>query len=90
MNRKNLELPTNCELLTDEQSKTVCGGGGLTIAALCVAITSLVWTQGYAAAGHYAKKVWPNGIPKAAKVALMAAFPDPIGWYNFEKAYKKA
>lgn len=90
MKETKLNRPVNCETLSEEQSKEVCGGAGLTIAALCVTITGLVWTQGYPAAGRYAKKVWPNGIPKAAKVALMAAFPDPIGWYNFEKAYKKA
>lgn len=84
MKTSRMVLPSSCEILGEERSKTIYGGG---FPAIIVAIVGLAWAWGYPAAGRYARKIWPKGIPSWAKVALMASFPDPVGWDRFMAGY---
>ena len=85
MKANAMMLPIHCEVLSEEKSKEVYGG--VPVFSIVTTIVGLVWNYGYPTAGRYAKKVWPTKIPTAAKLALMAAFPDPIGWSQFMKGY---
>lgn len=81
---KEMLMPANCEEVSETEAKEIYGGfDPATIATL----VGLAWEFGYPAAGKYAKQIWPDGIPTGAKIALMAAFPDPIGWAQFMNGY---
>lgn len=82
--KTEMVMPANCETVKEEEAKKVYGGAVVETVATLV---ELAWAYGYPAAGAYAKQLWPNGIPTGAKIALMAAFPDPIGWIQFMNGY---
>ena len=86
MKKTKMVLPTNCELVTEEASKELYGG----FPAWVLALQAIMYAHGYPAAGAYAKKIWPNGIPSYAKHVLANLVPDPVAWWRFMQGYDAA
>ena len=83
MKQTKMVLPSNCAMLTDEESKRLYGS----FPAWVLTLQAMMYVSGYPAAGHYARKLWPNGIPGYAKHILANLVPDPVAWKRFMDGY---